>query len=175
TELRAQIDRALDGGIDATHLDAHMGTAMMQELFPVYVELGREYRLPLFLPKPTRKLLAEVGRSDMIANLDAVLEGFDASGTLMVDHAELRSLAFEADAAEEHYRKVFSELPAGVTHLLIHPTVGDDELRAITPDSWRQREAERRLFCAPEPRRWLDERGIERIGYRRLRDVIRAS
>ncbi|MGH7820694.1 MAG: ChbG/HpnK family deacetylase, partial [Candidatus Binatia bacterium] len=174
-ELREQIDRALEAGIDATHLDAHMGTAMMRELFPVYLELGRDYGLPLFLPKPTQKLLEEVGRSDMIASLEQVLEGFDASGVLMVDHAELRSLAFEPERAEDHYRAVFSELPAGVTHLLVHPAVGDDELRAITPDSWRQREAERRFFSAPELRQWLDEAGIQRVGYRRLRDVLRAS
>ena len=31
-ELRAQIDRALEAGIDVTHLDAHMGAAMMPPL-----------------------------------------------------------------------------------------------------------------------------------------------
>jgi chitin disaccharide deacetylase len=172
-ELRAQIDRAQDAGIDVTHLDAHMGTVMMQPLFPVYLSLGREYHLPLFFPRPSRALLEEVGRADMIGSLDTVLAEFDSSGVLMVDHVELRSLSFDPDRAEEHYRQVFSELRPGVTHLLLHPATGDEELRAILPDAWRLREAERRVFARPEMRRWLDEAGIRRIGYRPLRDLLR--
>ena len=175
TELRAQIDRAIDAGIDVTHLDAHMGTVMMRELFPVYVSLGREYRLPLFFPRPTRELLEEVGRPDMIETLDQVLDDFDATGVLMVDHVELRSLSFDPDRAEEHYRRVFSDLRSGITHLLIHPAAADDVLRTILPDSWRQRDAERRVFASTAMREWLDQSGVQRISYRPLRDLIRAS
>jgi hypothetical protein len=175
TELRSQIEHAVASGVDVTHLDAHMGTAMMQKLFPVYVSLGLEYRIPLFLPRPTPTLLEEVGRSDMIDTLDEVLESFESSGVLMIDHAELRSLCFDPDRAEEHYRKVLAELQPGVTHMLIHPALDDDELRAITPESWRHREAERRIFSGADVRRWLDEAGIVVIGYRPIRDLLRAS
>lgn len=174
-ELRAQIDRAVASGLDVTHLDAHMGTAMMRGLFPVYVELGREYRLPLFLLRPTAELLTEVGRAEMIENLPEILGRFDANHLLMVDHAELRSLSFDADHAEDHYRRVIRELEPGVTHFLIHPARDDEELRTITPDSWRQREAERRVFSSAEARRWFEDAGVERIGYRRLRDLMRAA
>ena len=174
-ELRAQIARALESGIDATHLDAHMGTVMMQGLFDVYVDLGREFRLPIFLPRPTPELLREIGRADMLEGLEERLEDYDSSGVIMVDHAELRSLSFDADAATEHYRRVFSELRPGVTHLLIHPATGDDELRAVLPESWRQREADRAVFADPETGHWLDEAGVRRIGYRRIRDLLRSS
>ena len=32
-ELRAQIERAIDAGIDVTHLDAHMGAAFLPPLY----------------------------------------------------------------------------------------------------------------------------------------------
>lgn len=174
-ELRAQIDRALASGVDVTHLDAHMGTAMMQGLLRVYLELGHEYRLPVFFPRPTPQVLEEVGRSEMIRNLPEILEGFEHEHLLMVDHVELRSLSFEPQHAEQHYRRVIGELEPGVTHFFIHPARGDDELRAITPDSWQQRDAERRIFSSPQTLRWFEDARIERIGYRRLRDALRAS
>jgi predicted glycoside hydrolase/deacetylase ChbG (UPF0249 family) len=46
TEIRAQIDRALNAGIHLTHLDSHMGTLFTPKCFPVYVKVAREYRLP---------------------------------------------------------------------------------------------------------------------------------
>jgi predicted glycoside hydrolase/deacetylase ChbG (UPF0249 family) len=51
-ELRAQIDAALDAGIDVTHLDAHMGTVWLPEFVEIYERLGADYRLPVFLPGP---------------------------------------------------------------------------------------------------------------------------
>src|SRR2546430_2129940 len=45
TEFRAQIERALDAGIDLTHIDTHMGAALVPELVEVYVRLGRHYDL----------------------------------------------------------------------------------------------------------------------------------
>ena len=41
-ELAAQIDRALDAGIDVTHLDSHMGTVMDAKFVEVYAELARD-------------------------------------------------------------------------------------------------------------------------------------
>jgi predicted glycoside hydrolase/deacetylase ChbG (UPF0249 family) len=173
-ELKAQVDRAQASGIDVTHLDAHMGTAMMFELLPIYVELGREYRLPVFLPRPTPELLEEVGHPEIVGELPKILEELDSSRVLMVDHAELRSLSFEAEGVEEHYRRVIGELRVGVTHFLIHPARSDEELEAITPDSWQQRDAERRTFARPEVASWFRDAGVELIGYRRLRDLIRS-
>jgi chitin disaccharide deacetylase len=170
TELRAQIDRALDNGIDVTHLDAHMGTPMMRSLLPVYLALGREYRLPVFFPRPSRQMLEEVGHPELVPELGDILSGLDAERLLMVDHVELRSLTFEAERAEEHYRRVIAELSPGVTHVLLHPARDGDELRAITPGSAAQRDAERRLFAGEGIRRTLDEAGVQVIGYRVLRD-----
>lgn len=172
-ELRAQIDRALAMGIDVTHLDSHMGTALRVELLPIYLELGRQYRLPVFLPRPTPHLLEEIGHPELVPQLTKILEDLEASGVVMVDYAELRSLAFEAERVQSHYERVVAELQPGVTHFLIHPARGDEELEAVTPESWQQRDAERRLFAGAAIRSWFDERRIQRIGYRAIRDLIR--
>ena len=50
-EMRAQIEMALAAGIDATHLDAHMGTAQTPEFVAIYRRLGHEFGLPALLVK----------------------------------------------------------------------------------------------------------------------------
>lgn len=172
-ELRAQIERALASGIDVTHLDSHMGTAMMLELLPIYLELGREFSLPVFLPRPTAALLEELGHPEFVPELDEILVMLERSGVLMVDYAELGSLTFQDRDAEQHYRHAIANLRNGVTHFILHAAQGDDELEALTPDSWQQRDAERRIFSSEAAHRWLEEAGVQRIGYRRLRSLLR--
>ena len=109
----------------------------------------------------------------MIPELDRVLAELERSNVLMVDHAEIGSLTIPANATEEHYRQMFAGLEPGVTHLIIHPARGDEELEAMTPETWRQREAEHWLFSSPLTSRWLEEVGAKRIGYRALRDLVR--
>lgn len=51
TEMRAQIERAVSAGMAPTHLDAHMGVAMMPELLPAMIRLGREFGMVPVLPR----------------------------------------------------------------------------------------------------------------------------
>ena len=48
-EWRAQIDRALAAGIDVTHLDAHMGSALAPEWCDRYVAVGIDYGVPVLI------------------------------------------------------------------------------------------------------------------------------
>ncbi|MGQ9697036.1 MAG: polysaccharide deacetylase family protein, partial [Armatimonadota bacterium] len=52
TECRAQIEYALKLGLKPTHLDTHMGTILAKpEFAEIYLKLGREYGLPVMLPR----------------------------------------------------------------------------------------------------------------------------
>jgi len=175
SELRAQVERAITSGVDVTHLDSHMGTAMMLELLPIYLELGREFSLPVFLPRPTAALLDELGHPELVPELDEILLMLERSGVLMVDYAELGSLTFQESEAEAHFRDAVAGLKSGVTHFILHPAHGDEELEALTPESWQQRDAERRIFASSIALRWFDDAGVKRIGYRRLRSLLRGG
>lgn len=53
-ELRAQIEQALAWGVDVTHLDSHMYALHDHErFFGIYLDLAREYRLPVRLSGST--------------------------------------------------------------------------------------------------------------------------
>jgi chitin disaccharide deacetylase len=59
TELRAQIERALQFGLKPTHLDTHMGTLYTRkDFFDVYTKLGKEYGIPVMVMRPTPEIIA---------------------------------------------------------------------------------------------------------------------
>ena len=153
TELQAQIEAALAAGIDVTHLDSHMGTVFHPKFFDVYVELGREYRLPLFLPR------ADDGRP--VPEGFVVFDGFDAD-----------SLDFEPGHGEAHNERRVRGLRPGLNYLICHPAQDGEELTAIT-DSAHQRDFERQFYGGPAGRAALSEAGVTTIGMRPLRDLLR--
>src|SRR6185369_13193510 len=66
TEIRAQIERALQFGIKPTHLDTHMGTLYTpNHFFDVYTKLGREYAIPVMVLRRTPEPIAYGNRSGM--------------------------------------------------------------------------------------------------------------
>jgi hypothetical protein len=70
---------------------------------------------------------------------------------------------------------VLGDLRPGVTELFVHPAVDTPELRAAMPD-WEARVDDLALVTDDESiREAFDAAGIERIGYRALRDLQRAG
>ena len=58
-ELKAQIEKALNYGLNPTHIDSHMySVGVNKEFFNLYKELGQFYNLPVLL---NNKLLEMVG------------------------------------------------------------------------------------------------------------------
>jgi predicted glycoside hydrolase/deacetylase ChbG (UPF0249 family) len=158
-ELRAQIDRALGAGIDVTHLDSHMGTMFHTGFFDVYLRLGRDYELPLF-----------VFRNEASTKTAAL----EADGFPLFDGFCADSLGFEPGEGEAHNLRRLSELGPGLNYLICHAAQGGPELEAITADA-HARDFERRFYGGEPGRRALADEGIATLGMRRLRDHLRGS
>jgi hypothetical protein len=101
------------------------------------------------------------------------LRGLEAQGmplsdnlvTLPLDQPEVRiTLA----------KKAFESLEPGLTHFIIHPAQDTPELRAITPD-WASRVGDYQAFMSEELRDYIEGLGIQVIGYRALRDLMRSA
>jgi predicted glycoside hydrolase/deacetylase ChbG (UPF0249 family) len=153
-ELEAQIEAALEAGIDLTHLDSHMGTVFHQKFFDVYLQLGREYGLPLFLPR------VEELRPDPDGFI--VFDGFDAD-----------SLGFEPGEGDAHNRRRIAALEPGLNYLICHPAQDGDGLSAIT-DTAHQRDFERQFYGGEAGRAALSAADVETIGMRPLRELTPA-
>ena len=175
-ELRTQITAALDAGIDVTHIDSHVGVAVVPELIDVYVQLALEYELPVLLIRDHTRYSQEpyLGRIDP-ARYRESLERLEREGFPIVDHFRISPSANREGAFAEAYEVLLRELPAGLTYLALHPSApGDTE--AVFPPGWAElRMGEYRLLQDPQFQRHVGDQGLHIIGYRRLRDAMRGA
>ncbi|MBA2354343.1 MAG: ChbG/HpnK family deacetylase [Acidobacteria bacterium] len=163
-EARAQIRKALDAGIDVTHLDSHMGALQYDMRYhAVYRALAKEFDLPI-----------RMGNQDQLAKLGGGhLRGeLDADGTLYPDYL-IHQQKRQGEATDAYWKRIIAELQPGVTELYIHPAVAGDEMQHIT-NSWKERDEEYQLFTDDASvRGLLQQRQVTLIGWRALRDLQR--
>lgn len=164
-ELRAQIERAIQFGIDITHLDSHMGALFGKEEFlKVYINLGREYKVPVLLIKPST-MGSPINLDNFITDKDVVID--------MVYTANPPD--FE-NGMEKYYSQVFKSAKPGVGIILLHAAYDDAEMQAVTIDhpdwgaAWRQ--ADVNFFKSDNCKQLLKENGIQLITWREIRDKL---
>jgi predicted glycoside hydrolase/deacetylase ChbG (UPF0249 family) len=161
-ECRAQIERAIAWGIDVTHLAPHLTSITLRpEFFDVYVELAVEFALPIRLPStisadvagfPFRQLAAE-------------------EGVVFPDH-------FDHDwraGSRERVLHALHNLQPGVTEIHIQPAIDTPEVRALGKDA--QGWIDDYIFATEDKElvAQIEKRGAVLIGYRELRDAMRAG
>jgi predicted glycoside hydrolase/deacetylase ChbG (UPF0249 family) len=162
-ELREQIEKAFAAGIDATHLDSHMGTLQLRaEYHEIYARLASEYRMPIRLASRRRM------RTD---GMGAILDQLDAASVVTPDHLVFYGPPTVAET-ESYWTNLLRTLKVGVTEILCHPAIARDELRSCARDAL-QREADFRYFTADKTRQLIKDEGVEMIGFRQLRDLMR--
>jgi len=156
-ELRAQIDIALDRGVDVAYLDAHMNTALSTPaLTQITTQLAAEYRLPISMTYGEELVVADPTRLDMFhippsEKLQCVVDGLEA-------------------------------LTPGFWMMLFHPglnTVEMDAIKGGRPQRlvrWNtadHRSAETRVLISPQAREVVTRRQIQLVTYRDMRDELR--
>jgi chitin disaccharide deacetylase len=162
-ELRAQIEKALAAGIDATHLDSHMGTLQLRaDYHEIYARLAAEYRVPIRLASRRR-----IG----IEGMGAILDQLDAAGVVTPDHLVFSGPPSVAQT-EAYWTNLIRTLKPGVTEILCHPAIARDELKTCARDAF-QRDADFRYFTSAKARQLVNEEGIKLLGFRELRNLQR--
>ena len=166
TELRAQIDKAIQAGIHPTHLDAHMGCAFFNKDFlKIYLKLAHEYKLPCLLNVAAFKMLYGVDISDLITDKDVI-----------TDHVFMAFPPAETKNRAAYYTQIFNTLPAGLNCILLHAAYSDDEMNAITQDhpdygaAWRQ--ADYDFFASDACKKALTANNIHLITWKEIKDKL---
>ncbi len=164
-EGRAQIRRALDAGVDLTHLDSHMGTLQLDPRFmETYLKLAVEFDLPVRMA--SQETLARFGAPQL-------RDRFSSKGIVFPDFFVYEELKDEKKDVKGFWLDIVKKLKPGVTELYIHAALPTDELKAIA-GSWAVRGQEFEVFTNDEDmKKLVAEQGILLIGYRPLRDLQR--
>ena len=171
-ELNLQIERALAVGIDVTHIDSHMGTIIDPKFVQYYLQAGTSRLIPNMLPRASAKGFDMMGIDEQaLAMYTPILDQLENQGLPMLDG--LFAMPLEHD--NDHIgiaKKLLSEVPVGITHFLFHPSIDTPELHAICPD-WKARVANYNAFISQEIKDFIKNEGIQMIGYRPVRDLMR--
>ena len=164
-EIRNQVIKAKQMGIDPTHLDAHMGTALSSaDFFKAYLKVGREFKIPVFIPR-----LVEGG---LKVKFDSILTDKE----ILVDYILSASPNDMKTGFKAFYTQGIKNLKPGLTYLIIHTAYDDAEMKAITVDhpdwgaEWRQEDFN--FFSSPECKQVLKENNVYVIAWKEIRDKI---
>lgn len=165
TEMRNQVIRAKQFGVDPTHLDAHMGAALQRfDYFKAYLKIGHEFKIPVFIPR-----ILEV---PLKVKFDTIISDKD----VLVDHILSASPPDFKNGFANFYNNGIKNLKPGLTYLIIHTAFDDEEMRAVTIDhrdwgaAWRQEDLN--FFTSPECKILLKENNVYVITWREIRDKI---
>lgn len=172
-EMAAQVERAQAAGIDITHLDSHMGSVFHHTFLPAYLDIASRHRVPPFFPEIDENLAQASGvDQETLAGGRAIEQTLRQRGAPVFN--ELRALPLNHPGDQmDIARHTFDTLRPGLTMLLLHPAVDTPEVRAIASD-WQSRVANYEVCMRRGLREYVQNAGIQVIGYRVLRDAMRA-
>jgi chitin disaccharide deacetylase len=173
-EMRAQIEAGQAAGIDATHIDTHMGAAVAPELVDIYLALGREYRLPVLLPRDLDSYVGalKLGQVDLHLYAERVA-ALERDRALFVDTFRITPCVSPAES-DAVYRRMVAELPPGVTFFSLHANAPGD-IETISPRWAPWRTDEYRLCADPAFHTYVRDQGVELECFGSLRDRLRAG
>ena len=173
-EVNAQIERALAAGIDVTHVDSHMGTIMSPLFIQSYIQAAASRRLPSMLPRLDAKGVEVIGISDNERIFyEPIMQMLLESGVPMLEGLTSMPLT-EPNGQLEIAKDLLGDLPVGITHFILHPSIDTAELRSIAPD-WESRVANYNTFMKDELKKFIEQEDIKLIGYRQIRNAIRSQ
>ncbi|MBD0779237.1 ChbG/HpnK family deacetylase [Maribacter sp. ANRC-HE7] len=156
-ELHGQIAKALEFGLQPTHIDSHMySVGADPAFFKIYKDLGREFNLPVLINK---QLLQMVGLQP---------EQHIEEGDFLIDRTYVGEFKyFETGKLGDFYSDILENLSSGINLILIHPAFDDREMKGITVNhpnfgsEWRQIDLD--FFTNEENRSKLQENNIQLI------------
>ena len=166
-EWRAQIERALDFGINVTHLDAHMGTALAPEWCDRYVAVGIDYGVPVLICdslaayEPNRHVASPAEAQAADDAIKAAAATARAAGMPVFD------LVLETDFSRPphqppDYQGMLGDLDDSLVFCAFHPNApGGAEIEVIEPDTFHVRTDEYELFGTADWKEWLTSQPYE--------------
>jgi hopanoid biosynthesis associated protein HpnK len=126
TEMRAQIEKILNVGIKPTHVDSHQHLHVYPAILHIVLQLAKEYgiqriRMPydsmdvVGVAQRVLRFLAKVGKKHVLRSGLQTTDAFFGAGC-------------SGHLIEEHIVEVIEKLPNGVSELMCHPGVENNEL-----------------------------------------------
>lgn len=164
-EIRAQIDRAISLGIQPSHLDTHMGSVLATpELVQIYMKLGMEYQLPVFVPRL------------MLMGVPEEMREMVKKEFVLVDHFFMLNEEKPGVTWLKAYTEMVEKMGPGLNQLIVHVAMDNPEMQNVAinhPDfgsAWRQKDLD--LLSSKEFREVLKQNEIELVGWKEIKELM---
>jgi chitin disaccharide deacetylase len=164
-EMKAQVDKVIAMGIKPTHIDTHMGSVLATpELVMAYLSLSDIYHLPVLFPRAYLSWFPQ----DVAKNLGSKI--FLLDNLFMLDETTKTSKWIDA------YKKGIEALKPGLNQIIVHLSVDNDEMQAISKghddygSAWRQHDLD--LVTSKEFRDLLKSNNVILIGWKQIADLM---
>lgn len=171
-ELRMQLRLARDAGIEPTHLDTHMGSALNARLYGGFMEAALDAgALPFGLRLSTEQWRKGGYDEETAAVLSGAVRELEERGVPMLDRMLMLSLSVGEERLDRTLQLMRRIEPGQIGYAIFHPAVDTPELRAICPD-WKSRVADYELLRSGRIRDELESAGVRLIGCRELQALM---
>ena len=169
-ELRLQIEKIIEAGIQPTHLDTHKHTHLFPLVLDAVARLAQEFRIhwvrkPFDANLPAKAPWAVRATSTGIAQLRKRFEKkLTAHACRSTDHFFGFQITGRYHSAE--LIEVIAKLPEGTTEFMCHPGYLREDLAAAPTRLKETREAELKALTDPEVRAALNAHQVVLSNYR---------
>jgi predicted glycoside hydrolase/deacetylase ChbG (UPF0249 family) len=164
-EVRAQIERALALGINPTHLDTHMGSiGAKPELFQIYLKLGKEYHLPVFIPRNWIQSMPEEFRASL------------AKEHVLVDRFYMMNQVPLGGSWDKAYESMVEQMEPGLNLMIVHVAYDNAEMQAVTINhadfgaTWRQKDLD--FVTGNAFREMLKEHHVRLVTWKEIKAIM---
>jgi chitin disaccharide deacetylase len=180
TELRAQIGKVRAAGIEPTHVDSHKHThahpRVMESVARVASDCGiKSIRKPFEAMRDSWSLSRIDGVGSVTQLMAALAAQISVSRFEAISRKYgLRSpdrflgLALTGQINSKMLHRMIETLGDGITEIMLHPGISDDDLARTGSRLQMRRETEMEALLDPSMKGILSERGVQLVSYREL-------
>lgn len=161
SEIQTQLDCVTQAGLKVTHLDNHMYTCLQPRFLPQFLWLAITHKLPALV---TWEHLHHLGPAQKLNWINQL----NNTGLPIFDRILVIKRCREIKQYLSEFRNAISNLPSGLSCLLVHPAKDSEELRKILPDS-QYRVTEYHALLEISPLQLAQEMGVKLINYKTFR------
>jgi chitin disaccharide deacetylase len=184
TEIRAQIEKALQMGFHPTHLDSHMGTLFASpEFIQRYIKVGIEYKIPVMFPCGHNTLIGQQMKSTAatIQMTRTIGQMLWKAGLPVLDDLHNLSYGWQLPKGmaatpenwdkfkTEKYIASFKMLRPGITMVIMHCTDPSSIFQNIS-DSGPARQGDLLAMMNPELKQYIQKEGIIITTWKELKE-----
>jgi predicted glycoside hydrolase/deacetylase ChbG (UPF0249 family) len=174
-ELRAQVRRIIEAGIQPSHLDTHKHTHLAPPILEAVARIGEEFCIPWIRRPLDFPLGAARGTVPVLKRLTSDSLGFlrgsfhraiRKHGCRTTDH--FAGFQITGRWRTRELIELIAMIPEGSTELMCHPGRCGATLRSAPTRLKQSREEELQALIAPEVKKAIIRAGIELVSYRQL-------